>query len=97
MHPQTKAPLVGVHRIWTDTVSWTADVTGLKNPGIAQVLPDANSLEPPRLDLHPEHWEHHPIAEESHLQDEAGHLYDDGVNLHEDEDWDFARTFGLLE
>ena len=82
--------MVGVHRIWTDTVSTTAEVMDFQNPGLAQVLPDAQSLEPPGLDPNPEHWEHH-------LHDEELHLHDEGVYLHEDEDWEFARTFGLLE
>ncbi len=57
MHPSTKAPLVGVHRIRSDTVSSTVEVMELRNPGLGQDLPATHLLEPPSLDSHPEHWE----------------------------------------
>ena len=83
LHPFTKAPLVGIHRIWTNTVASTLEVMELKNPGLAQDTPATQVPEPPGLDSHPEHWE----------------VDDDGFTaaFHDEGDLEFARTFGLLE
>ncbi len=83
MHPSTKAPLAGIHRIRSDTLSSTVEVMELRNPGLAQDTPATQLPEPPCLDSHPEHWE----------------VEDDGFTaaFHEDGDLDFARAFGLLE
>ena len=83
MHPFTKAPLVGIHRIWTDTVASTLEVLELENPGLAQGSSASQSPEPPGLDSHPEHWE----------EDDDGFT----AAFHEEGDLEFARTFGLLE
>ncbi len=83
MHPFTKAPLVGIHRIWTDTAASSLGVLGLPHPGLQQGSSASQSPDPPVLDSHPELWE----------------VDDDGFTaaFHEEGDLEFARTFGLLE
>ncbi len=83
IHPSTKAPLVGVHRIRSDTAASTVEVMELRNPGLALDIPATQLLEPPSLDAHPEYWE---------VEDD-GFVFD----FHEEGDLEFARTFGLLE